>query len=243
MQRGFHHGLLALTALGLSMTGTAVAAKGPTPAGPACDASLPLVWIDHGRTSRVALDKAEREAARIWAPAGITFDWARSTPERAIRADELLVMVREHLAGRPRADLRVGGRHTLGRVILVTPDRPSRLIELLLPAVTTSVQAQMLFGRPIPDLPAATRELVLGRALGRVLAHEIGHWLFGREHSPDGLMRASIRRADLVDAIAPALPDAWPSRARAQLQARRRACALSCPVPQPVTGTGTVSCL
>jgi hypothetical protein len=234
--------LVALAALGLAMTGTAAAAEGTLPASPACAASLPLVWIDHGRTSRVVLDEAEREASRIWAPAGITFDWARSTPTRATRADEVLVMVREHLSGLPRTNLRVDGRHTLGRVILVTPDWPSRLIELSLPAVTTSVHAQTLFGRLIRDLPEASRERSLGRALGRVLAHEIGHWLFGRAHTPDGLMRASIKRRDLVDAIAPALPAAWPSLARGRLLARR-ACALPCPVRQPVTDKGTVSCL
>jgi hypothetical protein len=152
-------------------------------------------------------------------------------------------MVREHLAGRPHTDLRVGRRHALGRVILVTPDRPSRLIELSLPLVTTSVQGQMVFGRPVRDLPAVSQAVAVGRALGRVLAHEIGHWLFGREHTPNGLMRASIKRRDLVDAIAPALPAAWPSQARDRLQARRRACAPSCPVRQPVTNKGTVSCL
>lgn len=223
--------LVALAALGLSMTQAAAAADAPRPAG---DAPLRLVWIDNGRASRVTLDEAEREASRIWAPAGITFDWARSTPTRAIRADEVLVMVRERLAGRPHTDLRVGRRHALGRVILVTPDRPSRLIELSLPAVVASVHGQMLFGRPIRDLPDASRELAVGRALGRVLAHEIGHWLFGRGHTPRGLMRASIRRPDLVDPVAPPLPADWPSLARGQLQARRRACPLPCPsVPSP----------
>jgi hypothetical protein len=231
--------LLALIALGATLTG----ADATAPAAPRCDASLPLVWIDYGRTSRLVLDEAEREASRIWTPAGITFAWARSTPERAIRADDVLVMVREELAGRPHTDLRVGRRHTLGRVILVTPDRPSQLIELALPAVATSVQGESLFGRPVRGLPAASRNVAVGRALGRVLAHEIGHWLFGRAHTPDGLMRASIKPRDLVDAIAPALPPAWPSQARDRLQARRRACAPSCPVRQPVTSKGTDPCL
>ena len=114
--------LLALIALGATLTG----ADATAPAAPRCDASLPLVWIDYGRTSRLVLDEAGREASRIWAPAGITFDWTRSTPERAIRADDVLVMVREQLAGRPHTDLRVGRRHALGRVVLVTPDRAFR---------------------------------------------------------------------------------------------------------------------
>ena len=204
------------------MTGTAGAATAPLPADPACDASLPLVWIDDGRTSRGRWTrpsvKRRGSGRRPASPSTGAID-----TERAIRADELLVMVREQLAGRPRTDLRVKRRHTLGRVILVTPDRPSRLIELSLPAVTTSVQAQSLFGRPVRDLPPAARDVAVGRALGRVLADEIGHWLFGRGHTPDGLMRASIKRRDLVDPIAPALPAAWPSSARLRLQGRRRA--------------------
>jgi hypothetical protein len=235
-------GLVALTALGLAISGAATAAQEPrAPAAAGCDAPLPLVWIDDFRASPRALDEAEREASRIWAPAGITFDWARAQPHRAIRAGEVLVMVRERLAGLPRADLQVRRRQTLGRVIRVSADRPSPLIELAMPAVTASVLRTTLFGRPIAELPESVREATIGRGLGRVLAHEIGHWLFGREHAPDGLMRAAITRRELVDPIAPPLPAAWPSLARGQLLARR-ACALPCPVRQPVTEEGTVSC-
>jgi hypothetical protein len=233
--------LLALTALALTATGTAVAGQAAVPAG-SCPAPLPLVWIDGGRTSLRVLDEAEREASRIWARAGITFDWARPAPTRASRPDEVLVAVRDRLAARPGPDLRAGRRHALGRVFRLSPDRASRLIELALPAVARAVLGERLFGRPIRELPDGSRELAVGRALGRVLAHEIGHWLFGREHTPDGLMRASIRHADLVGPIAPALPDAWPSLARGQLQARR-ACAPPCSVRQPVTEEGTASCL
>jgi hypothetical protein len=151
-------------------------------------------------------------------------------------------MVREHLARAPRADLRRDRRPTLGRVIRASTDRPGRLIELALPAVTRSVQRERMFGRAFRDLPDGARTLLVGRALGRVLAHEIGHWLFGREHAPHGLMRASITRRALASSIAPALPPAWPSQARDRLLARR-ACARPCPVPQPATTEGTVTCL
>ena len=40
-----------------------------------------------------------------------------------------------------------------------------------LPAVATSVQGESLFGRPVRGLPAASRNVAVGRALGRVLAH------------------------------------------------------------------------
>jgi hypothetical protein len=232
--------LLVFAGLGIATTsGTAAQTRGAAAAG--CDAPLTMVWIDGGRTSPAVLVEAQREASRIWAPAGIAFDWARPTPGRALRAEAVLVMVRERLAGHAHADLRVSRRHTLGRVIRVSADRPSPLIELAMPVVAASVLRETLFGRPIGDLPELTRDLAVGRGLGRVLAHEIGHWLFGSEHSASGLMRASIERRALVDPIAPALPAAWPSLARDRLRARR-ACAQPCPVRQPVTAEGTMSC-
>jgi hypothetical protein len=233
--------LVALTALALAMTGGAGRAAAPEDA-PGCDDTpLALVWIDGGLTSPVVLAEAEREAARIWAPAGITFDWARSGPDRPSRAGEVLVMVREQLAGRPHAGLRGRRRVTLGRVIRVTAERPGRLIELALPAVSASVLPEALFGRTIRGLPEAVRHLAVGRGLGRVLAHEIGHWLFGSGHTSAGLMRPALKARDLVGATAPALPPAWPSLARDRLRARRP-CTRPCPVRQPVTEEGTVPC-
>ena len=233
---------LAAIALGLSMAGTA-AATGTVAASPACDASLRLVWIDRGRTSRGVLDEAEREASRIWAPAGITFDWARSTPTRAIRADEVLVMVREHLAGRPHTDLRVGRRHALGRVILVTPDRPSRLIELALPVghgVSAGPDAvrtvdPRLAGR-VPGSGRGPRPRPCPGPRDRALAvRPRAH--AGRSHAR--LDRtAQSRRPDRACAsrrVAVSGPRSAPGP--------RRACTLSCLVRQPVTEQGTVSCL
>ena len=40
----------------------------------------------------------------------------------------------------------------------------------------------------------------MGRALGRVVAHEIGHVLFAwRRHTPHGLMRAQFGAVQLLD--------------------------------------------
>jgi len=41
-------------------------------------------------------------------------------------------------------------------------------------------------------MPIAEREMLLARAMGRALAHEIGHYLFGsKTHSARGLMQAT----------------------------------------------------
>ena len=55
------------------------------------------------------------------------------------------------------------------------------------------------FGTEDVFSPSAFRDLVLGRALGRALAHEIGHFLLrSRVHSAAGLMRAIQPVSDLV---------------------------------------------
>jgi hypothetical protein len=50
------------------------------------------------------------------------------------------------------------------------------------------------------EAPGVIRDLVLGRVLGRAMAHEIGHFLLrSQHHSPVGLMRALQPTTDLVD--------------------------------------------
>ena len=53
---------------------------------------------------------------------------------------------------------------------------------------------------PFAERPRLIQELVLGRVLGRAVAHEVGHFLLGsREHAPSGLMRASHRIEHLME--------------------------------------------
>jgi hypothetical protein len=206
------------------------AVSGAGDAAAACQAALSLVWVNaSGIVAPSILDVAAREASAIWAGAGISLTWAHNGPGHRIHPEEILVMVRERLARHPEAALRAGRRRTLGRIIRVSEERPGRVIEVALPAIVEAIQGESLFNERIASLPAVARDRILGRAVGRVAAHEIGHWLFGRGHAPSGLMRASIRRIDLVSVSAPALPDAWPSQARAQLRVRR-----PCPAPDAV---------
>ena len=44
----------------------------------------------------------------------------------------------------------------------------------------------------LAEMPSAQREMLLGRAMGRALAHELGHYLLAsKAHTKKGLMRAS----------------------------------------------------
>ena len=71
-------------------------------------------------------------------------------------------------------------------------DRPAPAIVLHLDAIArlASDAARLRPGHP-ESLPLF-RNLILGRALGRALAHEIGHFLLrSRQHSETGLMQAA----------------------------------------------------
>ncbi len=73
-------------------------------------------------------------------------------------------------------------------------------------------------------LPPALADTFLGRALGRTLAHEIGHYLLGTgDHSAHGLMRAQFTPQDLLE-------DA--TRPLYGLNARERAGLMSCRASQ-----------
>ena len=54
------------------------------------------------------------------------------------------------------------------------------------------------------NLPERGRTALTGSVMGRAVAHEIGHYLFGREHSPAGLMRARHSFAEFCAADASA---------------------------------------
>ena len=75
------------------------------------------------------------------------------------------------------------------------------------PLVTVSVQRArnvlmdaLWMGRSLQLLPAAVGTRFVARALGRAIAHEIGHYLLrSAAHVPEGLMRARFTARDFLD--------------------------------------------
>jgi hypothetical protein len=74
--------------------------------------------------------------------------------------------------------------------------------------LTSFVMSGSHLNKPVSAFPNLAPGL-LGRGLGRVLAHEIGHWLMGRGHTRGGLMRPRFNIDDLVGSIVPHLPRTW----------------------------------
>jgi hypothetical protein len=156
------------------------------------------------------LDAAESEASAIWASAGLHLMWT-SAHRPTERTDDcgLVVIVRRTLS-RPRisdaVDSEVRSRALLGRIAFGENGRPGNLIEVSLTVLTSRVMGASQQGVPISNRPAFIQMLLLGRGLGRVVAHEIGHWVLGRGHTRDGLMQASFDISELLERTAPTLP-------------------------------------
>jgi hypothetical protein len=66
-------------------------------------------------------------------------------------------------------------------------------------AVMVHIARTTLNNRPLADWPPAVADHVMSRALGRVLAHELGHYLLrSKMHQARGLMRAVFTGSDLA---------------------------------------------
>ena len=120
------------------------------------------------------------EAASIWEPAGITFEWQRVASADAGRKSQLTVTIEN-----PR-DEHATLEAPLGWISFVagTPDRWIHL---------SQASAEELIRRTPTalDTTLGAHERLVGRALGRAFAHELGHYLLkSKAHTPLGLMRA-----------------------------------------------------
>lgn len=133
------------------------------------------------------VDRIFAEATAIWTPAGISLDWHRVSPVDVVRTWQLDVTIDD-------GSRRVVTDHALGWVFF-TPDGPETSIHLS----RVNAEASVLRTAGVDDTSALTHEVLVGRALGRALAHELGHYLLkSKEHSPGGLMRASWRSEEFL---------------------------------------------
>lgn len=123
-----------------------------------------------------------KEAARIWAMYGVDVAVLKVAGRRRDGAVALTVTIApgldEHLAS-----------GTLGLIRFRDGVPDSEIV--MYPDAVAALVSTTRFGTDDLFSPAAFRDLILGRVLGRALAHEIGHYLLrSRVHSAAGLMRA-----------------------------------------------------
>ncbi|HKB11332.1 MAG TPA: hypothetical protein VKD69_11775 [Vicinamibacterales bacterium] len=136
----------------------------------------------------------KNEAERIWLPLDVRIAWVDSTDANAMEHPAgLTVFIEEGEYPLP---------HASGDLVLGALTQPTAICGWGLAHVWVRhvERHAALARRDGAGLPAAMAETFLGRALGRALAHEIGHYLLGtREHSAHGLMRPRFTPQDLLE--------------------------------------------
>jgi peptidoglycan/xylan/chitin deacetylase (PgdA/CDA1 family) len=150
------------------------------PAAPVPSSLTIAVHMTHGMSNTIATD-ALREASAIWKLGGVTLDWhatselpgggGRSTvnvtfddaPGSVAGQDVPLGWVTLDAAGVPEGTIFLSRKNTLRLVDTIDEFR---------------------------ERPLKFKERLIARALGRALAHELGHYLTGsKEHTVSGLMK------------------------------------------------------
>jgi hypothetical protein len=188
--------------------------------------SLHLALVDDADASSASLDAAAREVSTIWAAVGLRVAWVRRDVVDGASAAriQLSIVIRRTLV--PSRTLTPAAEHRtpLGWVSFDADGRPANQLEISLAAVMASVASASYAGVGVPMLPRSARQALVGRALGRVIAHELGHWLFGRAHAGHGLMRQGLSGHELTKRVPPALPRTWVHDVPERLAARLSSC-------------------
>ena len=154
----------------------------------ACQAAIEMSSAVDLKWTPEDLRRFRHEAERAWTALGVDVCWrdARTPCDRA--GVTLYVRLAEDV---PSAG--PSTRHTLGWIGFSDVAGPGSFIVLSVRRAIEMLGRAELAARKLAELPGMVRRL-LPRALGRALAHELGHYFLARRaHSPAGLMREGFR--------------------------------------------------
>jgi len=133
------------------------------------------------------------EADAVWRPNGVTFVWERAEKGRPAGPLEVIVD-NDHGT--------TSGGPPLGWIRFDAHDAPGPLIHMSYANVVALLQDSNGVVGNLNEMPITERETYLGRAMGRALAHELGHYLLAsKAHSRTGLMRSSMTAVDLFSTV------------------------------------------
>ncbi len=138
------------------------------------------------------LIEATAMARDIWRPyVDVGFGKAGAI-QRTIEVDQLDLVVTDRLLqhDEPRG---------LGWIQFVN-DQPAPTITVSTRAAQQLMEASSWSGTPLRLLPASVRRQFISRALGRSIAHEVGHYLLrSKAHGRRGLMRDHLTADDIME--------------------------------------------
>ena len=150
------------------------------PAAPVPSSLTIAVHMTHGMSNAIAKD-ALREASAIWKLGGVTLDWHATSEPPAGGGRSTVNVTFDDAPGS------VAGQDVpLGWVTLDAAGVPEGTIFLSRKNALRLVETIDEYR----ERPLKFKERLIARALGRALAHELGHYLTGsREHTVSGLMK------------------------------------------------------
>jgi hypothetical protein len=163
-------------------------------------ASLPPIAVDVTIAPDVPVTLVTRvleETDAVWRASGLTFVWNRHRADRSITialsgpaACRALDVVIGHNRG-AALDIERESKMALGWIVFDGPDVPAHEIYLSYENALAFMAGSRAVVGVIEQMTLAEREMKLARAMGRALAHEIGHYLLASKgHTRDGLMQA-----------------------------------------------------
>lgn len=196
--------LIATSLAALLVGSSAVSAGAESPA----TLSLPpmiITVLTAPQVSATLVTRVLKETDAIWRAAGFTFVWRRVTRAAAAPApggdpgsyqpSGLRVVIGDDV-GVPRDH-----RTPLGWIVFDDERSPRPEIYLSHANAGRLMEAARPVVGIIDQMPIVQREILLARAMGRALAHELGHYLLAsKAHTRAGLLRASRTASELFSA-------------------------------------------
>jgi len=147
---------------------------------------------------------AVAETAALWAPYNVSITSLNPSSGpcgggSALRRPDAVLTVR--LSSPPGGDAARAWSSPFGSIRFQSDTDPESMILLHYDAILTlGLRTISMSGAREHAWPGVVRDRVLGRMTGRVVAHEIGHWLLrSRNHAATGMMRARQTTDDLAD--------------------------------------------
>jgi hypothetical protein len=148
-----------------------------------------------GGLSALQLQLAVDEVREIWRGAGVHV--ASGRYDEPSLPDEAVISLRILLSPARRKN---GSEPALAWVVGTKTGRTLPLLFVSLPAVMQAVMGADALGRSVAKLTRDLRDRLVARAIGRVAAHELGHYLLQTAgHRDRGLMRANYSSGELVE--------------------------------------------
>jgi len=146
-------------------------------------------------SSSAALDEMKVEVVSLMQAAGVGVEWRKSNEETPVSRGDLVVVTLSGICQAPPRKL------PMQRLKSLPPLAASSVVDgRILPFVSVNCNALSHFVGPfLSNHSSAQRDFVYGRAMARLLAHELYHVLVQtRDHTETGIAESQVSSGELL---------------------------------------------